>query len=150
MAISGILDALDSTTPEGRKLIAEIEKFNSMEAVAGFPNGPDDVVAIAAYNEFGTSTIPPRPFIQQTMSKHEGEISETFASAVAQVMSGATAEDALNQIGKTFKEMIQAEISSGDFVPNAPETVAKKGSSTPLIDTGRMRDSVDYMVRTKG
>lgn len=150
MAISGILDALDSTTPEGKKLIAEIEKFNSMEAVAGFPNGPDDVVAIAAYNEFGTSTIPPRPFIQQTMTKHEGEISETFASAVAQVMGGATAEDALNQIGKTFKEMIQAEISSGDFAPNAPETVAKKGSSTPLIDTGRMRDSVDYLVRSKG
>jgi hypothetical protein len=31
-------------------------------------------------------------------------------------------------------------------VPNAPETIEQKGSSSPLIDTGRMVGAVRYEV----
>lgn len=46
--------------------------------------------------------------------------------------------------------MIQKEIVNGDFVPNSPETIKRKGSDKPLIDTGRMRQSINYVIQEKG
>ena len=34
--------------------------------------------------------------------------------------------------------------------PNAPSTIRKKGSDKPLIDTGRLRQSVNYVIKPKG
>ena len=41
---------------------------------------------------------------------------------------------------------MKATIGRGHFVPNAPNTIKQKGSSQPLIDTGRMRNSVSHKV----
>ena len=38
----------------------------------------------------------------------------------------------------------------GDFEPNAPSTIRKKKSDKPLIDTGRMRQSVMTVIDKKG
>jgi hypothetical protein len=38
-------------------------------------------------------------------------------------------------------------ITDADFVPLAPATVARKGCSTQLIDTGKMRRSVVSVVK---
>ena len=48
------------------------------------------------------------------------------------------------------KGLIQRKIVDGTFEPNAPSTIRKKGSSRPLIDTGRMRQSVNFIIRRKG
>ena len=39
---------------------------------------------------------------------------------------------------------IQRTIASGGFVPNAPGTIAKKGHSKTLIDTGEMYGAIDW------
>ena len=49
-----------------------------------------------------------------------------------------------------MKDVIQESITEGAWEPNAPSTVAKKKSSKPLIDTGRMRQSVNYIIRERG
>ena len=38
----------------------------------------------------------------------------------------------------------------GGFAPNAESTIKKKGSDQPLIDTGYMRQSVNYVVKRRG
>ena len=68
----------------------------------------------------------------------------------AAILSGKSADLILKELGIFQKDLMQAEITEGDFVPNAPSTVRRKGSSKPLIDTGRMRQSVDYVIKPKG
>jgi len=36
------------------------------------------------------------------------------------------------------------------FPPHPPETKKQKGSDKPLIDTGRMRQSINYVIQEKG
>ena len=147
MALSGILDLLDNVTPEARALFTQLEALDKLKVDVGFLEGSGEMAAIAAYNELGTSTIPPRPFMSQTVSSHGDEISKAIADGCSVVMEGGSAAEALDQIGSKVKGLIQNEMASGNFTPNAPETIKKKGSSTPLIDTGRMMQSVEYAVR---
>jgi len=39
---------------------------------------------------------------------------------------------------------IKRAIANREFVPNAPATIRKKKSSTPLVDTGQLRASITY------
>ena len=66
------------------------------------------------------------------------------------IVSGKSAESVLKKIGIFQKDLMQEKITSGSFTPNAPATIKKKGSSHPLIDSGRMRQSVNYVIQKKG
>lgn len=57
------------------------------------------------------------------------------------------ARDLLARMGLRMARDIQMKIRRGPFVPNAPMTIRMKGSSKPLIDSGRMRQSIDSEVR---
>ena len=61
-----------------------------------------------------------------------------------------SAEQALADLGVTVKGIVQEEIVEGDFAPNATSTIKKKGSERPLIDTGHMRQSVNYVIKSRG
>ena len=63
---------------------------------------------------------------------------------------GGTAEQSLKQIGVFGVGLVQEKIESGSYEPNAPSTIRKKKSDKPLIDTGKMRQSVKYVIRKKG
>ena len=67
-----------------------------------------------------------------------------------QVLNGATAEQVLRQMGLYLKRQMQKEIKNGEYVPNAPETIRKKKSDKPLIDSDSMRNSVLYQIKKKG
>ena len=45
---------------------------------------------------------------------------------------------------------MQQEIVDGGFVANKPSTIKKKKSEQPLIDTGHMRQSVDFVIKERG
>ncbi|EFA29062.1 conserved hypothetical protein, partial [Haemophilus influenzae HK1212] len=42
---------------------------------------------------------------------------------------------------------VQLNIARGNWVANAKSTIKQKGSSKPLIDTGKMRQSVKGIVK---
>lgn len=119
-----------------------------------YPNG-ERVVDVAAYNEFGTSRIPSRPFMRQTFKKREPElIKHIQAERDAIYAKKKTALQSLRVLGTWYQAQIQAEIRSGDFVPNAPLTVYRKtggtmGQTTPLIDTGRLIQSIRYVIKKR-
>ncbi len=147
-------------TPEGKKYFAELEKLSKLEVAVGFQEGIEHidrdgnkdgatVAEIAAYNELGTSTSPARPFMKQSFENHEKELQASCDQVYKTLSNGGTTGDALAQLGVYLKGLVQDEIVNGGFEPNAAATIERKGSSTPLIDSGNMRQSVNYMVRDR-
>lgn len=141
-------------TAEGKKYFAELEKLAKLEIQIGFQEGEtnDDgasLAEIAAFNELGTSTIPARPFMRQSFENHEKELQAACDQVNAMLSNGSTCESALEELGVFAKGLVQNEILEGEFEPNSPSTIAKKGSDTPLIDTGRMRQSVNYVIKER-
>lgn len=164
----------DKLTAAGKKFFAEIKKLAGLQVQAGFTSDrrghdqnhssveaedyPDGVTVaeIAASNEFGTKNsdgtqrIPERPFMRQSVDNNKGTIATMGSEQLkAVVMGKADAEKALSVIGALQVGLIQHEIRAGGFTPNAPSTIKRKGSSQPLIDEGRMRQSVHYVVKER-
>jgi hypothetical protein len=101
----------------------------------------------AVIQEFGTDRIPPRPFMRagaEAFDKKDAAIGNVLRG----VIEGRTGPvEGSNALGVMLQAEILRAFRSGDFTPNAPATTRRKGSSQPLIDTGKLRQGVD--VRTK-
>ena len=59
-------------TPEGKRYFQELKKLAEMEVVVGFQEGQayedgTSMAEVAAYNEFGSSDTPARPFMKQSL-----------------------------------------------------------------------------------
>lgn len=146
----------DTLTDQGKAFFAELAKLVDKEVRVGFQTGQAtnengaDLCEIAVYNELGTEFIPPRPFIRQTADNNEEQILSFMEVEADRVANGGSAEDCLKRIGVMSKGLMQETIKDGDFAPNAFTTVKNKGSSKPLIDTGAMRQGVNYQIKRKG
>jgi hypothetical protein len=136
------------------KVLADIgNKIQGKKLKVGFLSGatyPDGtpVSQVAFWNEFGTDAIPTRPFFRSMIAKHSG----TWGGQLAKAMShyNEDADKALGLMGEAIKGQLQDEIVQFSTPANAPSTIAAKGFNDPLIDTGHMRDSVDYVVGGDG
>lgn len=108
------------------------------------------VIDYAVYNEFGTSRgIPARPFMSKTAEKYGKKTGDFVQYLVNRIIDGKIDDDtALHNIGMQYQAFMQQTIRSAKSwaVPNAPATIRRKGSSSPLIDTGRMIGAVRYEV----
>lgn len=102
---------------------------------------------VAAAHEFGTATIPQRSFIRATVDLRAGEIRAMQEKLAGQVLSGAISpETALERLGIFTQGLIQARIAEGIAPELAPATVARKGSSKQLVDSGQLRSSITYQI----
>ena len=100
----------------------------------------------AAINEYGTSKIPQRPFMRTAVSRHGKSWGEKSAKAVQSVMKGMPISQVTELVGMQMKSDISSTLTNGPWTPNSVVTIAKKGSSRPLIDTGELRASITYKV----
>lgn len=147
---------VDRVTAEGRQFQQMLRELNKLEVRIGFQHGEaaeedgTDICDIAAWNELGTVNTPSRPFLRKSVDENEEKINRFLEEKKDDLIRGASAEQVLKEIGIFQKDLIQEKITEGDFVPNAQATIRKKGSSKPLIDSGRMRQSVNYVVKRKG
>ena len=146
----------DRLTPEGRRFLAELEKMKRLEVRVGYQAGAAadedgvDIANIAMWNELGTSRAPARPFLRKSVDENADKIKAMCKKQLQRLVQGASAEDVLEKLGVFQKGLIQKKIVAGSFEPNAASTIRKKKSSRPLIDTGRMRQSVNFVIRNKG
>ena len=147
----------DTTTPEGKRFYAALKELAKRESYAGFQQGQAeeddgvDMVDIAAFNEVGTSNAPSRPFMRKSIDDNQEKIVAFMQAQAKRLIEGkATAQEIMQQVAVFQKGLIQETIVEGEFEPNAPSTIRKKGSDRPLIDTGRMRQSVMTIVDVKG
>lgn len=145
----------DRLTPEGRRFYEQLRQLARMEVRVGYQAGEAadddgvDMCDIAAWNELGTEHSPARPFLRQTVENNESKINAFCAREARKMFEGGTAEQCLDKIGVFMKGLVQKTIRDGEFEPNAASTIRKKGSDKPLIDTGRMRQSVNYHIKPK-
>ena len=127
----------DRLTPEGEKFFRQIDELQDKEVFVGFQAGKVtddrgvDMAQIAMWNELGTSTAPSRPFLRKSVDENADPINAMCAQQQKSITAGGTAEHSEKQIG----------VSS---------TTRMKNSDKPLIDTGKMRQSVKYGIRKKG
>lgn len=126
----------------------------------GFPAGASDGMTInkAVWNEFGTrggasgggwgGPIPERPFMRNAMQENRSKYIQGMAVEARNILEGrARLHDVLTRLGIVAQNDIRANI--GTTGPsNSPVTISLKGSSTPLIDTGAMRQAVTYKVES--
>lgn len=146
----------DRITPEGRRFLAQVEELKKLQVQVGFQAGAAaeedgvDIANVAMWNELGTSRAPARPFLRKSVDENTDKIKAMCKKQLQRLAQGASAEDILEKIGTFQKGLIQKKIVDGDFEENAPSTIRKKHSSRPLIDTGHMRRSVNFVVRKKG
>lgn len=146
----------DKMTPEGIRFQRMLKEIADKEVRIGFQHGKateedgTDVCDVAAWNELGTVNMPSRPFLRKSVDENEGKINSFLQSKMKDLVRGVSAEQVLKEIGIFQKDLIQEKITEGSFTPNAESTVRQKGSSKPLIDSGRMRQSVNYVIQKKG
>lgn len=111
---------------------------------AKYPNG-QSVAEVASKNEFGTPRVPPRPFFRNAIKKNANKWGDVFkreASNKAPIL-------ALGTLGEVIRSDIVQSINQLNTPPNSPYTIEKKGSSKPLVDTGKMRASVNFRIGGK-
>lgn len=127
------------------------------KVAVGFPESKASKSNIekAVWNEFGTrggssgggwgGPIPERPFMRNAMRNNKSKYTRAMRASAKKILLGETAmETVLNKLGILAQGDIQSEITSLSSPPNSPVTIARKGSSKPLIDTGAMRQAVTW------
>jgi hypothetical protein len=109
------------------------------------------LVEIAAVHEFGSTDghVPERSFIRRAMVEHEGEIVKKQAELSKAVIAGTKSVDtALDELGVFATALVKKTIGTGASIPPTlkDSTVARKGSSRALIDTGQLIGSINHEV----
>lgn len=113
-------------------------------------------VSIAFYascNEYGTygsgsewQRIPPRPFM--AITAYEKKMWRTSVKrCVENIMDGAEVISELNAVGGEMKKDIKNNIGKNKYAPLSPVTIARKGHSIPLMDSGDLYDAIDFEVK---
>ena len=129
--------------------IAEAEDDTNAVDIGLLSDEDEILVIYAASNEFGTRDghIPERSFIRAAVDEGDAEINDHADRLWGQVTEGRlTKKLALANMGELIQRMIQRKITTLRQPINAPSTVARKKSSNPLIDTGRMRASIRWIL----
>lgn len=136
----------------------EIQKAEKSFVLVGFQEGEKtkkqqkgsrtkksglSLAEIAASNEFGTRSIPARPFMRTSFDENLPKINQAIRSQYVKILDGkSTTKKSLGLIGLLMVSLIQEKIRAIHSPPNSARTIAIKKSSKPLIDFGQMIQSV--------
>lgn len=135
-------------------LAVEIGVFSSSGTNAEGVN----YVIIAGVHEFGVSirkekgsiNIPERSFLRSTFDEKSEDWLKFMKNHIPKVItSDMQARQLMELLGTKITSDIQKKIKDINDPPNAPSTIAAKGSSNPLIDTGGLRMRITYRVVSK-
>lgn len=149
-----VWDAIKQAVEVARSKSAKIGIFSARggdaatKADAGDNGAPLTVLEVARIHAFGTKDIPQRDFINETLRVKRSQIFETQRKAMKGViMRRFRAETGLEIIGQKVQAEMKNLISEDTHLPAlSAATIAAKGSSVPLVDTGQLINSITYEV----
>jgi len=136
----------------------EVDRLKEMSktVLVGYPEKAgsyDDgtsIVSVAAAHEFGTDNIPKRPTLREGVDNARRDISEFITDQAELVISGdASPESVMDGVGAIAQASVQQEIVDLKYPPNTAETIKRKGSSNPLVDTGEMKGAVTFITTSE-
>ena len=134
-------------TKELDKLIANFKdtKIVNVGIIGGEQQDGMSLASIGSVQEFGliTRNIPKRSFIKEPLLAHLGERIKRQKNKIRQYLFvDKKIDEAYNLMGNTAVSIIIQSFrnkNDGQWAPNAPSTIKKKGLDNPLIDTGRFK-----------
>lgn len=118
-------------------------------------NGKITILEYAIYNEYGTPSMPARPFMRNAFDSNRGIISNLIQAAPKKVIKGEkSGKEALMEIGETIRGLIIQSIATAQAwaVPNDPKTLKIKtkngqaNNTKPLIDNRFLIKSIRYQI----
>lgn len=136
-----------------KKILAKAKELSAGPYVKVGVFGGGRNAELAVIHEYGApeANIPERSFIRRTFAN--SEVVDAKNKMCAGLMKKIVEEDmsvgqALGQLGAFGAAQVKNTIVSGDGVPPPLKeaTIARKGSSRPLVDTGQMLNSITWQV----
>lgn len=95
--------------------------------------------------------IPPRPVLEPAIEDSKGPIAKQLKQSYKAALDGnkQEVENSLHKAGMVAENAAKAwfENPANKWPPNSPKTIKKKGSDSPLIDTGEMRKAITHVIR---
>ncbi|HCT5879209.1 TPA: hypothetical protein OT180_002233 [Morganella morganii] len=141
-----------------KALEARIREMGKKKVVVGVPAATNRArkdglsnATIAAAHEFGVpGHIPERSFLRSTLGENKDKATGLLIRELkADISQGDFSGRAFAIVGEKLSGEVKRKIQSGINPALDPKTVARKGSSKPLIDTGNLLQSINYEVREK-
>lgn len=142
-----------------RRILRNLRRLSGVDAAvfvgirAGVAPAADgtSMALIAAVNEFGSSDghVPERSFLRSTIDENRPAYMKLLERATGRAVDkgrGAMKRE-LGLVGARVAADVQRKIVALKDPANAPSTIAAKGSSNPLVDLGRLRQSISFEVR---
>lgn len=130
--------------PEAR--IGVLESRGGGEDVGGIT-----LAELALILTLGTRTIPSRPFLEPGIAAAREQVAAALRRGAQLVAEGKyTLEQAVALGAEAALSGVRRYVRAGVPPPNAPATVERKGSSTPLVDTARLLRALAYEVVARG
>jgi len=142
---------------KARKVLdSTISKMHPGYVEVGFPGGAyypaadggQPVALIAAFNEYGVPSHnqPPRPFFRNMIKKNK----KKWPGMMAKLMkyTNGDTRKVLALMGQELSGELTDSIDATNSPKLAQSTIDRKGFSKPLIETGLMKNSVRYVVKS--
>lgn len=103
---------------------------------------------LGAIHEFGAGNVPERSFLRATLDIYRTWIVDETKTLLGAVLAERfSAVDALEILGSKVTTKVKQEITMIGIAPELhPDTIARKGSTRPLVDTGQLLNSITWSV----
>ncbi len=134
-----------------RNRLRALERHRGQAGVwsgASYPGGPD-VADVAGYMEWGTASVPSRPWMRTAADAADPTLlTYTRGQLLALYMGGLSARGMIANVAAHHAEQQKNAVrtASSWAVALAPSTIAAKGHARPLVDTGVLLQSITYRV----
>lgn len=112
---------------------------------AKYPDGKP-VAMIAAIQNWGAprAGIPPRPFFSNMIASKGPEWPAGIATQLR--LTNYDRRETLLRVGEGVAGQLRKSLIDTNSPPLAESTIARKGFTKPLVETGHMLNSIDYEI----
>lgn len=151
---TAVWDKLRTKLPDGAHV--KVGVLAGAGGAARVADGDITMIELAAIHEFGSPAagIPERSFIRSTFERPDvvarlNTMAARLARAIVEdkiVWDKALGMIGMWAVGEVKKTIKNRQTTGPEDQANRPSTIAKKGSSLPLVDTGRLINAITSLV----
>ncbi|WP_196051303.1 hypothetical protein [Clostridium butyricum] len=93
--------------------------------------------------------IPPRPILEPAMDNGKEQMADLMKDVAIDALEGKNIQTGLDNVGMQGQNIARDWFTNpaNNWAANSEDTVKKKGSDRPLIDTSELRKSITYVVK---
>jgi hypothetical protein len=154
--ISAVIVKFDKTN----EIMKSLQELKNKDILIGVPasttsrkNGKINNAELTYIHTNGSPlhNIPARPIIEPAIEKNSDKLAGQLSKAAEIALDGKSPEAELIKVGIMGQNIVRDYFTdpNNGWAPNAPSTIARKGSDKPLIDKAELRKSMTYVIREK-